>query len=322
MIFDHTPPDAKAHGEPRCALRLIMDSAANFADAGAVIDLLDRAGRALRDSPLLRGCAIRLPRRGRLLATGDLHDNPFHLDRILRLARLDESPDHHVDLHELIHGENLINGMDFSHRMILRAADLIVRFPHQVHPLLANHELSQMTGRGVSKGAGDSVRLFSDAVEFVFGERAGEVSSSINQFLRSWPLAIITDSGILCAHSLPAEYAIDRFDVGVFDRVLTEADYQPRTGSAYLLVWGRGLSGAYLDRLAGVLNVKAFCLGHEHAETGWRSLGTRGIILNSDHERAAVLPIDLTADPRPEEWARVVQPLSGVGGAEFPMGTG
>lgn len=299
-----------------------MASATNYADAGAVIDLLDRAAEALRRSPLRRGCTLRLPRRGRLIATGDLHDNPFHLDRILRLARLEDSPDHHVDLHELIHGENLINGMDFSHRMILRVADLVVRFPEQVHPLLANHELSQMTGRGVSKGAGDSVRLFNEAVEFVFGERADEVSGAINLFLRAWPLAIITESGILCAHSLPAEHVMDRFDPGVLDRELTETDYEPRTGSAYLMVWGRGLTEAHVDRLAEVFGIRAFCLGHEHAEDGCKPLGTRGIILNSDHERAVVLPIDLAANPDPAAWFRAVRPVSGIGPMETPPGRG
>jgi len=304
---------AKPQAAKSRALRFTVQNETNFMDAGAVIDLLDRASVALRDSPVRRGCTVRLPRCGRLIATGDLHDNPFHLARILRLARLDESPDHHVNLHELIHGENLINGMDFSHRMILRAADLVVRYPAQVHPLLANHELSQMMGTGVSKGAGDSVILFNDAVVFTFGDEAEEVSDALHRFLRAWPLALITESGVLCAHSLPAEHAMGVFDPGVLDRELTDADYEPRTGSAYLMVWGRRHGQAHLDHLAEMLGVKAFCIGHEHAETGSEPLGTRGMILNSDHERGAVLVLDLAAEPKPEEWVGAVRPLSSIG---------
>lgn len=297
-----------------------MPDETNFTDAAAVIDLLNRAAEALRRSPRRHGCTVRLPARGRLVVTGDLHDNPFHLAKILRLAALDASPDHHLILHELIHGENLINGMDFSHRMILRAAELVVRHPNQVHPLLANHELSQMTGRGVSKGAGDAVALFNDAVEFTFGDEAEAVLGAINHFFRAWPLALITESGVLCAHSLPAEHAMSHFDPSVLARELTEEDYQPRTGSAYLMVWGRRHSQAHLDRLAEVLGVKAFCIGHEHAESGSEPLGTRGIILNSDHEHAAVLVLDLAAEPRPEEWVWAVRPLSSIGGGEAMEG--
>jgi len=284
----------------------------NFTDAKAVIDLLDRAGLALRESPLRRGSAVHLPRCGRLIATGDLHDNPFHLDKILRLARLDASLSHHVTLHELIHGENLINGMDFSHRMLLRAAELVVRYPQQAHPLLANHEMSQMMGRGVSKGAGDSVALFNDAVEFAFGDDAEKVTEAIHRFLHAWPLALITESGVLCAHSLPAEHAMKQFDPKVLERELVEADFGPRTGSAYLMVWGRRHSAAHLDRLAELFGVRAFCIGHEHAEAGSEPLAHRGIILNSDHEHAAVLVLDLSAEPQPDEWVWAVRSLSSL----------
>lgn len=289
-----------------------MQFQTNLTDAEAVIDLLEAAATALRESPLRRGSAVHLPRRGRLIATGDLHDNPFHLDKILRLTRLDAAPDHHVTLHELIHGENLINGMDFSHRMLLRAAELVVRYPQQVHPLLANHEMSQMMGRGVSKGAGDSVVLFNDAVEFAFGDDAGQVTEAIHRFLHAWPLALIAESGVMCSHSLPAEYAMKQFDSTILDRDLVDADFEPRTGSAYLLVWGRRHSAAHLDRLAELFGVEAFCIGHEHAEAGSEPLAHRGMILNSDHEHGAVLALDLTVDPRPDEWVWAVRPLSSI----------
>jgi len=133
-----------------------------------VTDLMDGAAQTLRGSSARDRSVVRLPPRGRLLATGDLHDNPIHLAKIIRLSRLDASPDHHVVLHEMIHGGNLINGMDFSHRMLCRVAELALRFPNQVHPLLANHELAQLTGKGVSKGAGDSVALFNAGLQYVF----------------------------------------------------------------------------------------------------------------------------------------------------------
>lgn len=287
----------------------------NFTDAAAVIDLLDRAAEACRRDAFRDRSVVRLPRRGWLLATGDLHDNPPHLQTILRVIGLDRAPDRHVILHELIHGENLINGMDFSHRMLLRVAELKCAYANQVHPLLANHELAQMTGQGVSKGAGDAVVMFQDAIDYTFGDEAEAVTEAMNRFLRAWPLALITESGVLCAHSVPSVHAMEKFDPAVLERDLTVDDYRPGTGSACLMVWGRNHTAAHLDRLAEVFGVRAFCLGHERAEIGYELLpGDRGIVLNSDHEHAAVLPLDLSADPNPAEWPWAVKPLRSLMG--------
>ncbi len=70
----------------------------NFLDADAMIDSFERAAEAMEASPLRRGSTVHLPARGRILATGDIHDFPGHLEAIVRLAALDESPDHHVML--------------------------------------------------------------------------------------------------------------------------------------------------------------------------------------------------------------------------------
>lgn len=289
-----------------------MNWSTNPQDAGEVVDALGRASDACRNERYRAASIIRLPRRGRLLATGDLHDNPFHLDAILKLAKLDASADRHVILHELIHGENLINGMDFSYRMLVRLAELKLRYPDQVHPLLGNHELAQMSGAAVGKGAGDSTTLFNDALDFTFGDDAGRVREAIAGFIRSWPIALVTDSGVLCAHSLPRETAMDMFDKSLLMRELRDDDYESRIGSAYLMVWGRGHSAAHLDHLAELFGVKLFILGHERAETGIEPVGSRGVVLNSDHERGAALPIDLSAEPDRDQWMWQVIPLRAV----------
>ncbi len=281
-------------------------------DAQVVVDLFERAAEVCRTDRYRVASTVRLPREGILVATGDLHDNPLHLDRILRFTNLAASEHRHVIFHELIHGENLVNGMDFSHRMLIHLADLMIRYPNQIHPLLANHELAQLMGLGVTKGAGDSVKLFWEAVEYVFGEESESVRIAIGEFIRSWPIALITESGILCAHSLPSEFAMKAFDTNLLNRDLTEEDYAARTGSAYLMVWGRRHSADHLDMLAELFGVTMFCLGHEHAESGYHPVGRRGIILNSDHERGAILPIDLSAEPVRDDLLWAIRPVSGL----------
>lgn len=259
-------------------------------------DLFAGAAEAMRSSPLRCGSRVELPSSGRLLATGDLHDNPMNLRKIVGLARL-EDPGHHVVLHEIIHGGSLVSGVDLSHRMLARVAELVVAHPRQVHVLLGNHELAQMTGQRLSKGAGDNVKLFDDGLEFAFGDEWTDVAAAIDGFIRALPLAARSGSGLFCAHSLPGPRGPGRFDPGILDRPLVEEDYRPDGGSAYAMAWGRGFGDAETEALAAAWNVSLFCLGHEHVENGVAVRGKRVVVINSDHERAAVIPIDLARVP-------------------------
>ncbi len=291
-------------------------------DATAVRELFQAATVTLREHTLRRGCAVRLPTRGKLLATGDLHDNINHFRKIVALARLDDSPDNHLLLHELIHGDHLIDGMDFSHRMLISVAQLLRRYPTQVHPVLANHELSQMMKRGVSKGAGNSVELFDDALEYVFGDDWMDVAFAIDEFFAAMPLAVLSEHedrapGVLCAHSLPNARMMKSFDMDVLDRELVDEDYQGSTGgatgSAYSMCWGRAYTEESIAQLAQRWNVKLFVLGHQHVETGAEVFGPHVMVLNSDHDRGCVLPIDLANVP--DDAAAAMQrivPLSSV----------
>jgi hypothetical protein len=289
-----------------------VNDRANHRDAEQVAATFQQAADALRNSPFRRGSAVRLPRRGRLLVTGDLHDNPEHFRKIVHLAKLDESRDHHLVLHEIIHGEHLLNGMDFSYRMLTNVAELVCSHPHQVHPLLANHELSQLTGRGVSKGAGNSVDLFNDAIEYVFGDDAQTVIEAIHGFFLAMPLALVTESGALVAHSLPNALTMKSFDLGILDRELTKEDYISPTGSAYSMVWGRMYDEASVQKLAEAWGAQLFLLGHQHVVTGIEQVMPHVIVLNSDHERAVVLPLGLEELPTAEELLMSAVPLQAV----------
>ncbi len=292
-----------------------MEAALNLNDAAAIIDLMEQAAQLMRDDPHRRGCALHLPAEGRLLATGDLHDNTMHLQKVIGFAQLDGSLNNHVMLHELIHGDQLINGMDFSYRMLARVAELVVQYPTQVHPLLANHEMSQLTGAGVSKGAGNSVELFEEALDYVFGDDWEGVAESIRTFFRAMPLALLSDDGVCCAHSLPNERMMNRFESDVLDRELVEADYHGPFGSAYLMCWGRAYTVAQAAELAAQWSVKMFVLGHQHVPDGFDIVGQQIMVLNSDHQRAACLPIDLANVSNAHEAALLVRPLSAMSAA-------
>jgi hypothetical protein len=286
----------------------------NFTDAHAVSDAL-HAGAAANRSAACRAGSIDIIRPpGRLIATGDLHDNPIHLAKLIDAAGMNgEGQPAHLVLHELIHGDKLINGMDMSYRVLARIAVLKARYPEHAHVLLANHELSQIIGAGIVKDGVRVVEAFNQGVEYVFGADADMVNAAIADFVRSMPLALrcVTPNGdILVAHSLPTAGSMGRFDTTILTRGLTEDDLSPRTGSAYLMVWGRGYDDGVLEDLVERWGVNLFILGHEKCDDGARFIPPNAVILNSDHERGVYLPIDLDHPPRAEAALRMVVKLA------------
>jgi hypothetical protein len=282
-----------------------MNGTGTFSDrrSGDVVDLFRAAADSMRSAANREGCISKIPSRGRLLATGDLHDNPMHFAKVVSLAGLDADPDHHVILQELIHGERTMNGLDLSYRMLVKVALLLLKHPGQVHPLLANHELAQMAGHSVSKGGGCMTTRFADGLEFIFGDDAGAVTEAMGIFVRALPLAARTDHGIFCAHSLPGPAMMTRFDLDIVDRDLVPDDYLPLHGSAWMMVWGRGHTPEQMEAIADRWGVSLFLLGHAFVENGIEIGGPRTILLNTDHARAAVLPIDLGEKPPTVETA-------------------
>jgi hypothetical protein len=318
----------------------------DLTSAASVRETFLAGSSANLEAPCRQGSIDRVSAPGRLIATGDLHDNPLHFARLVRAAGLDDqtgdqeterrrneerpeqsvssslglsvsSPSHLV-LHEIIHSDRLINGMDFSFRALARVAALKSAYPDHVHTLLANHELAQLTGAGIIKDGVKVVEAFNEGVEYAFGDEAEPVQESIREFIYSMPLALRarcqTQDGrsldILCAHSLPSTAMMSRFDPTVLSRDLTPADYEPRQGAAHIMVWGRGYDAEQLEDLVERWGVNMFILGHEKADTGVQFIPPCAIVLNSDHERGVYLPIDLDNPPSPEEAAWMIVPLA------------
>lgn len=285
----------------------------------SVVREVFRAGAiANRSAPCRVGSIDRIEAPGRLIATGDLHDNPLHLARLVAAAGLESPSPSHLVLHEIVHSDRLINGADFSYRMLARVAALKADHPALVHTLLANHELAQVMGAGIVKDGVKVVEAFNLGLEDAFGAEAPSVSEAIREFIFSMPLALRCVCGgthgprkdILVAHSIPSTAIMDRFDPTVLSRDLTPEDYEPRQGAAHIMVWGRGYDAEQLEDLVERWGVNLFILGHEKAEHGVKFVPPCAIILNSDHERGVYLPIDLDHPPTPEEAVANVVPLS------------
>lgn len=296
----------------------------DLTSADSVAGILRRGAEANRAAACREPSVDRISAPGRLVATGDLHDNPAHLARLIEVAGLDVDPGApdaagaaHLTLHEIIHPDRLIGGMDFSYRALARAAALKAAFPEKVHTLLANHELAQVRGSGIVKDGVRVVEAFNAGVEQVFGEDAPAVTEAINDFIRSMPLALIAETPggrILCSHSLPSPAMMSRFDASILSRELTEDDYRPLSGSAHMLVWGRGYDADLLEDLVERWGVTMFILGHEWVEGGAQFVPPCALVLNSDHAAGVYLPIDLDDPPAPGVAAGLARPLAGGAG--------
>jgi hypothetical protein len=261
--------------------------------------------QANRDATCRQGSIDVVGPVGRLIATGDLHDNPLHFMRLVELAGMTgKSELAHLTLHEIIHPDQLLGEVDFSYRALTRVARLKADYPEFVHVLLANHELAQIIGSGIVKNGIRVVEAFNDGIDHTFGTDAHLVVDAIEVFVRSMPIALRchTPRGdILCAHSLPAAAAMGRFDTSILERDLTEDDLAPRRGSAHLMIWGRDYDAEQLEDLVERWGVVMFILGHQHVPNGIELVRPNAIVLNSDHERGVYLEINLDNPPSPEE---------------------
>lgn len=299
-------------------------------DADSVIAALRAGTEASRSADCRRGsCDVIGPfsagdADATLIATGDIHDNPVHLARIVQAAGLDDpgrdGPRSHLTLHELIHSDRVSDGIDFSYRVLARAAVLKAAFPELVHVLLANHELAQLLRSEVLKDGVRCVAAFREGLAASFDDRAEDVEAEIDAFIRSMPLAlrvrvpagnnVAGGTDVLCAHSLPAPELMDRFDPGVLDRELTDDDLTPRRGSAHLMVWGRSQTANLVASLGKAWGVGLFILGHEYAPQGRYQLSDRALVVNSDHPGGGFLRLPLHGPANAADAERAFERLN------------
>lgn len=283
--------------------------------AGQVITLFEQAAELNRQE---RGDSnlIPLPDYGQVVMTGDLHGNIGNFRKLQAFADLDRYAERHVVLHEMIHcmdqqfsGND--GGGDGSCMLLMQVAKWKTLFPDQVHLLLGNHGIAQITGREICKGGSASVAGFTGWVCQRFGDDGARVLEAVCKFLFSCALGIRTPNRIFLSHSLPNPKDMDRFDVEVFDRPLRQEDILPG-GQAYMLTWGRGHDAQQLDRLAEMLDVDFFLTGHQPQESGFACHHDRLIILASEHNQGCFLPIDLSKQYTFSQLAKRIRKFSEI----------
>ena len=267
-------------------------------DADDFIEMLQTAGEENKLSSMRAGNVVTLPAEGEVWMTGDLHDHRNNYKKLVAVADLKKHPARHLILHELIHGDHIdARGAEDSWRMLYDAASLKCAFPNQVHFLMANHDLAQVFGEGIAKGGTDVCEAFRKGLKRDFAERYHFVESAISEFLLSLPLAIRAPNGLWFSHSLPKDSDVEKFDYAVFDRELAGEDFKRKTGAAYQLIWGRGVSEDGVAKFAERVSAKLMITGHESQESGFLVSNDRHLIVASDHNRGVFVPLSLADEP-------------------------
>jgi Icc-related predicted phosphoesterase len=152
---------------------------------------------------------------------------------------------------------------------------------------------------------------FSLAIKREFKEHAEQIESAIKEFLLSQALAVKTENCIWISHSLPSDRMADQFNTDVFNRKLTKADCI-KPGSAYILTWGRRMSQTLLNKMAQMLKVEVFILGHQPQTDGWDQAGENLVIIASDHNHGCLVHINLDKYYSAKHIIKAIKPLSSL----------
>ncbi len=279
------------------------------------IEMLQTAGEENKMSSLRTGNVVTLPAEGEVWMTGDLHDHRNNFKKLVAVADLANNPQRHLILHELIHGDHIdAAGAEDSWTMLYNAAKLKCDYSSQVHFLLANHDLAQVFGEGISKGGTDVCEAFRKGLKRDFKDRYHYAEAAISEFLLSLPLAIRAPNGLWFSHSLPRDVEIENYDYTVFDRELTGEDFKRRTGAAYQLIWGRGAE-ANIPKFAEKVGAKLIITGHQPQDDGYLVNTPIHLIVASDHNRGVFIPLSLSEE---YDMEKVVSKIKRFVAVELP----
>jgi len=259
----------------------------------AIIDLLRKGTDANNTDPYRQGNVIVLPNTGDIVVTGDLHGHKRNFERIVKFADLANNPARHVVLQEIIHGGEEDNyGGCKSYHLLFEAVKYKIEFPHRVHLLLANHDTAFISDSEVMKNGKEMNIAMKSAMIRHFKEHVNTVELGLKQFLFSQPLGVRCANRIWISHSLPGNREVDSFDTEVLHRALQVSDLT-RPNSVYNMTWGRRHSGETLAKLAKVLDVDIFVLGHQAQISGYMRQDKNLLVLASDHNHGMVLKFEL-----------------------------
>jgi hypothetical protein len=261
-----------------------------------VIDIFQRAARANWDTPGRQGSIVELTPElaDEVMITADLHGHRPNFNHIRRLADLANHPRRHLVMQEVCHGGPTYptSGGCMSHMMLEDVARLKTQFPNQVHFLLSNHELAELTDYPILKNQKMLNLMFRFGMQEMYGPAVERVREAMVEFLRSLPLAIRVQPRTWISHTIPERVDQRGFDVTVFERQLSDEDYTDQS-PVFALVWGRDFRTENAAAFAKLVGADVMIHGHEPAPEGFATPNPQQVILDCQGEKACyvIVPV-------------------------------
>ncbi len=261
-----------------------------------VIDTFAKATRANTNHPARMGNVIELTKdvANEIMVTADLHGHRANFNRIRQIADLGAHPRRHLVLQEVCHGGPTypISGGCMSHQMLEDVASLKAKFPEQVHFLISNHELAEMTDYPIVKHGKMLNLMFRFGMQEMYGPATNKVREAFVPFLKTLPLAIRVPEGIWISHTVPDKVDQAKFATEIFDRPLRDDDFV-EDSPLFSFVWGRDFRQQNADAFAEQVNAKILIHGHEPSSDGYSAPNSRQVILDcsADQAKYVILPV-------------------------------
>jgi len=277
-----------------------------------IIAVFAQATEANLHTPTRHGNVIVLTEEAadEIMITGDLHGHRRNFNLIKKIAALNTHPRLHLVLQEVCHGGPLYmqNSGCMSHTILEDVAMLKTNFPEQVHFILGNHELAELTDFPIQKNKQLLNFLFRLGLQQMYGPATEKVREAYLPFVQSCPLAVRLPHGEFISHSIPEQCDTQGFDADIFDRELSYSEYFEQSG-VFQLVWGRDYRQENAQAFAELIGARILINGHEPCPEGLFVPNDLQIILDCCCDNAGYLILPTNRQLSHAEMIKRVQKL-------------
>lgn len=225
---------------------------------------------------------------------------------IIKSAKLDENPKRHLIIQEVVHRYEL--GADTSYAILEDLARLKLKWPHQLHIILGNHELAEYQDKEIYKGGICLNILFNSAIQNLYKEQKDNVKKAMKIFLRSIPLACRSAYKTFMIHSTPNPEYLKEVKYPLFLKPYKEKDIE-EFGLIDRIVWGRAYDQKIADEFCRIVDAEVLICGHRACSSGFMIPNNTHIILDSKDPYACVLFMRLDRHYTHEELKKCIKPL-------------
>jgi hypothetical protein len=262
-------------------------------DPQRLLNTLRQAVQACKNTPGRQGRHIDLTHVEDCLVVGDLHGHLMNFKKLYEFAQLGTFPRRHLVVQEVIHSGQALGGSggDMSHRLLDVVAALKCMYPTRVHYLMGNHELSQWTGRAITKSGVDLNEFFRQGVRTSYGVDADAILAAYNDFFATLPVSIRLPNRVFLSHSLPGLKRLPDWNLADIQREDTEyreEDYL-LGGCVHAVVWGRDISEEAVAGYLAKVDADLLISGHIPCTEGYMTPNSRQLILDAKDDEACAV---------------------------------